>query len=38
MSKSILITGASTGIGAEIARHLASGNDIFVLITLPNKR
>jgi len=30
MSKVILITGASTGIGAETARHLASGNEIFV--------
>ena len=28
--KSILITGASTGIGAETARLLAEGNDIFV--------
>ena len=30
MSKSILITGASTGIGAETARLLAEGSDIFV--------
>jgi 3-oxoacyl-[acyl-carrier protein] reductase len=30
MSKHILITGASTGIGAETARHLAPGNEIFV--------
>jgi 3-oxoacyl-[acyl-carrier protein] reductase len=30
MSKSILITGASTGIGAETARCLAEGNKIFV--------
>lgn len=30
MSKSILITGASTGIGAETARRLAEGNKIFV--------
>ena len=30
MSKTILITGASTGLGAETARHLADGNDLFV--------
>jgi 3-oxoacyl-[acyl-carrier protein] reductase len=30
MSKVILITGASTGIGAETARHLAAGNQIFI--------
>ena len=30
MSKTILITGASTGIGAETARQLANGNHIFV--------
>lgn len=30
MTKSILITGASTGIGAETARRLAEGNKIFV--------
>jgi 3-oxoacyl-[acyl-carrier protein] reductase len=30
MSKTILITGASTGIGAETARILAEGNEIFV--------
>lgn len=30
MSKSILITGASTGIGAETARVLAEGNQVFV--------
>ena len=30
MSKKILITGASTGIGAECARLLANGNKIFV--------
>ena len=30
MSKVILITGASTGIGAETARHLAVGNQIFI--------
>lgn len=30
MSKHILITGASTGIGAETARVLAGGNTIFV--------
>lgn len=30
MSKVILITGASTGLGAETARHLAGGNQIFV--------
>ncbi|MEJ2167689.1 MAG: SDR family NAD(P)-dependent oxidoreductase [Desulfobacterales bacterium] len=30
MSKVILITGASTGLGAETARHLAAGNQIFV--------
>ena len=30
MSKHILITGASTGIGAETARYLAEGNEIFV--------
>jgi len=30
MSKSILITGASTGIGAETARLLSEGNRIFI--------
>ena len=30
MSKIMLITGASTGIGAETARHLANGNKIFI--------
>jgi len=30
MSKTLLITGASTGLGAETARHLAAGNEIFV--------
>ena len=30
MSKTILITGASTGIGAETARLLAPGNEIFI--------
>ena len=30
MTKSILITGASTGIGAETARQVAAGNEIFV--------
>jgi 3-oxoacyl-[acyl-carrier protein] reductase len=30
MSKVILITGASTGIGAGTARHLAAGNQIFI--------
>ena len=30
MTKIILITGASTGIGAETARQLAAGNKIFV--------
>ncbi len=30
MSKSILITGASTGIGAETASHLASGNHLLL--------
>jgi 3-oxoacyl-[acyl-carrier protein] reductase len=30
MSKKILITGASTGLGAETARLLAKGNTIFV--------
>ena len=30
MSKQILITGASTGLGAETARLLAAGNKIFV--------
>ena len=30
MSKSILITGASTGIGAETAHMLSEGNEIFV--------
>ena len=30
MSKVILITGASTGLGAETARHLAQDNQIFI--------
>ncbi len=30
MSKTILITGASTGIGAATARHFAAGNEILV--------
>jgi len=30
MSKVILITGASTGLGADMARHLAAGNRIFI--------
>ena len=30
MAKAILITGASTGIGAEAARHLARGNELFI--------
>ena len=30
MSKTILITGASTGLGAETARLLAPGNEIFI--------
>jgi len=30
MSKLILITGASTGLGAETARHLAAGNQVFI--------
>ena len=30
MSKTILITGASTGLGAETARHLASGNRLIL--------
>ena len=30
MSKVMLITGASTGLGAETARHLAAGNEIFI--------
>ena len=30
MSKSILITGASTGIGAETARLLSEGNQVFI--------
>jgi len=30
MSKAILVTGASTGLGAETARYLADGNRIFV--------
>jgi 3-oxoacyl-[acyl-carrier protein] reductase len=30
MSRTILITGAGTGIGAETAKHLAAGNVIFV--------
>ena len=30
MSKTILITGASTGLGAETASHLAGGNQMFI--------
>ena len=30
MTKTILITGASSGIGAATARHLAAGNEIVV--------
>ena len=30
MSKTILITGASTGIGAATARHFAPGNEVIV--------
>lgn len=30
MARKILITGASTGIGADAAKHLAAGNDIII--------
>ncbi|MBW1861965.1 MAG: SDR family NAD(P)-dependent oxidoreductase, partial [Deltaproteobacteria bacterium] len=30
MSKTLLITGAGTGLGAETARQLADGNEIFI--------
>ena len=30
MSKTVLITGAGTGIGAATARHFAAGNEVIV--------